>query len=819
MEYQNLINKSNNLVIICSSEYKDYLINYFSSLNVLKNIIYKTESEVVKDLIGSYDKLARIKLAQEKNISSELAEIKLKNSLLVSERYNKDSSKIKELLDIKCKYSKYLKKNALINNLYKNKPVLIINSFSLSDEFEIAINILREITSNIEYVYTYQDLNKKIDVLEFTNYKEEILFLLNKVAQLVEAKVDPSKIKIHLSNEYHNYALELFGLANIKLNISKSNSLSDYEITKNIIKLLEDYLDEKIDIAFIKIIEKYEKINNPIFDNIINIFNSYLKYDYLLRDIYDDLVYSFDTTKYAVDYSGGIQVINIQNAKIADDDYVFLVGLNQDVFPKSFKDEEYLLDFERVELGLMTSAIKNKTVTNKIIEILKSTNIFYLSYSNVLPAGSVPISSIVSKLSIEAQVEIKKQTNDPLVSYSAKIDEIALGKHLDLFYKYDVKSLELYTLYNMYMNNSYKKYDSSFSKISQELLNEYLKDGITLSYTAIDKYNKCGFLFYIENVLKISRISNEESLFIGNLIHHLLYSVLKEEEVSDLKEFLKKKVDEYVQEESISLSVKDEFFINKYIDTLINLLDFIKRHQEASEFKIFGLEKEFSIILDLDHPVTLKGKIDKILTLDINQTKYAIVVDYKTGSTDFDLNRVAHGLNMQIMFYFYFLNNFSSETYEFAGGYLQGVMPSNTFGFLENKTYFDQLYNHFKLEGYSNESKDILRKIDKDIEEESKYINGIKFKSDGEFYAYSLNRVIDSLKFKKLLKLTEDNIYSTSKKIINGEFKINPKLIAKSFDSCQYCNYKDLCYRSNSDYEELKDYKGFEFLEDTDDSN
>lgn len=819
MEYQNLIKKYDNIVIICSGDYRDDLINYFSSLNVLKNIIYKTEVEVVKDLIGSYDKLARIKLAHEKSISSELAEIKLKNSLLVSETFPNDSSKINELQEIKKDYSKYLKKNTLINNLYKNKPILIINSNSTSDEFELALNILKELTSSIEYIYTNEDLNKKLDVFEFTNYKEEILFLLNKVARLVETGVDPNKIKVHLPSEYESYALELFGLANIKLNISKSRTLSDYEITKDIIKLLQDNLDEKLDVAFTKILGNYVNSNNPILVKIINIFNSYLKYDYTLKDIYDDLIYTLNNTKNKYEYSGGIKVINIQNALIAEDDYVFLVGLNQDIFPKSFKDEEYLLDFERVELGLMTSATKNKIVTDKIIQILKSTNIFYLSYSNILPDGSVPISSIISKISVEAKVEIKKQHNELLVSYSKKIDEIALGKHLDLFYKYDVTSVDLYTLYNMYPNNSYKEYDNSFSKVSNELLNKYLKDGITLSYTAIDKYNKCGFLFYIENVLKISRVSNEESLFIGNLIHHLLYCVLQEEEVSNLKEFLKNKVDEYVQIEAIALSVKDEFFINKYIDTLIYLLDFIQKHQESSEFNIFGLEKEFSIVLDLDHPVTLKGKIDKILTLDINQTKYAIVVDYKTGSTDFDLNRVAHGLNMQIMFYFYFLNNYSLDTYEFAGGYLQGVMPSNTFGFLENKTYIDQLNDHFKLEGYSNSSKDILRRIDKDIEVESKFVKGIKFKSDGEFYSYSLNRVIDTERFKKLLKLTEDNIYSTSKKIMNGEFDINPKLIAKSFDSCQYCNYRDLCFRSNSNYKELKDYKEFEFLEDSDDSN
>lgn len=815
MDFKNVVNKISQfekVLLICSPNLKDKLISHFSILFSLKNIVYKTKSEVVNDLLGVYEILGRLSLQKEKNISPELAKILLNNSLLVSEDMVIYSNKVKELIEIKKRFNKYLRKNELISNLYSSRQIIIVDEYDDNDKFFKAKDILKSISSNIVYLYTNDNKHKDIEILEFKDYKEEVLFALKKIANLLESGVDANKIKIQIPNEYLNYANEVFTLSNISLNINSSSSLKEFEITKNIINELNLLLNENIDDAFRRVLEKYASYDNPILEKIVNIFNKYLKYDLKLEEIIADINFEFSNSKYSKKYIGGINVCNILENVVEEDDYIFILGFNQDVFPKTFKDEEYLLDFERKELGLLLSSDKNKALNEKVINTLNSINNLYLSYNATLNLASIA-------LKLGSNLKIEKKENDYNVSYSKKLDEIALGKHLDLYFKYDIRSDALSKLYNMYPINNYKKYDNKFTGVNDEFYNLYLKDGITLSYTAIDKYNNCGFLFYLENVLKIRRVSNEESIFIGNLIHHLLYSVLNEDEIVDLKCFMNNVLKEYCLNEEISLNAKDEFFINKYIDTLLYLLDFISLHSKNSEFKIFGLEKEFCLDLDFDIDVKLKGKIDKILTLEINQQKYAIVVDYKSGSTDFDLNRVVHGLNMQIMFYFYFLNKTYANEFEFAGGYLQGVMPNSTFTFDSKKTYLDQLYEHFKLEGYSSSNIEVLKKIDKDIENESKFIKGIRFTKDGDFHHYSKSKVLSKKQFEKLYKLTEEIISTSTKNILSGIFLINPKKIGNSIDSCKYCPYKDICFREEKDYEILTDYKDFKFLEDEDDSN
>src|SRR5690606_36765032 len=98
-------------------------------------------------------------------------------------------------------------------------------------------------------------------------------------------------------------------------------------------------------------------------------------------------------------------------------------------------------------------------------------------------------------------------------------------------------------------------------------------------------------------VIKIKRIGNESSLFIGSLNHEILDKVINETEVEDSRSFANNDVSEYGRTNKLDLTKKDEFFINKHINVLEELLKFIKMQTDNSEFKVFGLEKEFHLVL------------------------------------------------------------------------------------------------------------------------------------------------------------------------------------------------------------------------------
>ena len=187
--------------------------------------------------------------------------------------------------------------------------------------------------------------------------------------------------------------------------------------------------------------------------------------------------------------------------------------------------------------------------------------------------------------------------------------------------------------------------------------------------------------------------------------------MLSETEIDDIDAFLEESAAEYVNETGKQLTAREKYFVKKYRDILDKLYRFMQKQRETCAFSVYGLEKEFEV--PLGDGIILKGKIDKIMTATLGEKTYAIVIDYKSGNTEVDLNNVVHGLDLQLPIYFYLLNNSGGEEFHFAGMYLQRVLPSSVFARKEGKTFEEQLREYFRLKGYTNGGESVLRLIDR----------------------------------------------------------------------------------------------------------
>ena len=75
------------------------------------------------------------------------------------------------------------------------------------------------------------------------------------------------------------------------------------------------------------------------------------------------------------------------------------------------------------------------------------------------------------------------------------------------------------------------------------------------------------------------------------------------------------------------------------------------------------------------------------------------------------------------------------------------------------------------------------------------------------------SKIFDKDVIQNILNLVNDKIYLVSNKIIDREFEINPKKIGiKNLISCEHCNYKEICYMTEENIINLKEYKNLEFL-------
>jgi (p)ppGpp synthase/HD superfamily hydrolase len=175
--------------------------------------------------------------------------------------------------------------------------------------------------------------------------------------------------------------------------------------------------------------------------------------------------------------------------------------------------------------------------------------------------------------------------------------------------------------------------------------------------------------------------------------------------------------------------------------------------------------------------------------------KIAVLIDYKTGNTDIDLGYIKDGINLQLPVYLYLVNE-ELKNVVFAGFYLQKLI---------NKDNKD-----LKLEGYSNSNVHILSMFDKSYEN-SNLVKSLKVTKSGNFYSYS--KILSDDEIKKIIELTNESIDKSIKNIEDVKFDINPK-ISDDFDSCKYCPFNDLCFKTNDDYIEIK--KDLTFLKGED---
>ena len=78
-------------------------------------------------------------------------------------------------------------------------------------------------------------------------------------------------------------------------------------------------------------------------------------------------------------------------------------------------------------------------------------------------------------------------------------------------------------------------------------------------------------------------------------------------------------------------------------------------------------------------------------------------------------------------------------------------------------------------------------------------IKGLRFKKDGSFY--STSKVLSNEEMNNLIIKVNEIIDDVIKNIVEGNFKINPKVLGGKNIACTYCKFKDICFKTKDDEE------------------
>lgn len=752
--------------------------NEYNKINILEQLTKEKKfnnnkffsfKELKKKLFFDYDNRAIFFIMKNYNVNIDIAKIYLENMYFLK---NIDDKKVRFLMDVKKRLdeNKLLIYNEEFKRYINNQEVIIYGADELLNQDKLILN-------GINYkVINKENKNNEVNIYEAKDINEEVEFVVTNISKLINEGKNVNNIKIIASKEYNKYLEFYFGLFNIPINIESENSFYSSNIASKFLKLYDNLSIEE---AIVKL------TNEKNINDLINIVNkSVLVEDKTLRKefIIEDLKqYKMKNESYK-----DAVTLHLLDEEFSDEDYVFLLGFNIGNYPKIYKDEDFFSDNVKSNLGLDTSVERNRIEKKKCVNAIKNIHNLIITY-NLYNGEKV---SYPSALIEENNYDVLKVQIDRSISYSRLYSSICYAKDLDNLYKYNDEGKYL-SMYQNNLNISYREFNNKYTKIDKNLLKERLASGFTLSYTSLESFNECGFKYYLSKVMNLDLYLETFKAIIGKIVHHILEIGLE----SDID--IELEISKFIKDLDFLFGARELFYIHKLSKELEFLLKYLKEQENFSSLKTYMFEKELCVYKEYDGiNVIFKGFIDKVMSTKYNDKEVIAVVDYKTGDKNIKLDTLNYGLNIQLPIYLYLLK----KTDEFkdsiiAGFYIERVL-NNVFNIDKNKSLEDLKKENLRLQGYTNSNETIISLLDQNYLD-SKMVKGLKFKKDGSFYASS--KVLSNEDMEKLIITVDEIIDEAIRKIIEGEFFINPKVVNGKNVSCEFCKFKDICFKTKED--------------------
>ena len=533
---------------------------------------------------------------------------------------------------------------------------------------------------------------------------------------------------------------------------------------------------------------------------------------------------------------------------------LYIIGVNDGVLPSASKEEGILSDNDReilLEKGISLASDTRTKIFEEQFLVYTAFTIAeeYLVVTYPLAdfeGKSQRPSIIVHRLkkilpNVKEESEGFKLVNDKYEKISAKLPTlnelmIAIRKN------YDGAEIEDYWkyVYDWYLREAkwkerieyvkkgleYTNLENNISKEKAKKLYEDNKNKISLSVSRLERYAQCPFAYYIQYGLKAKdrKIYEFTAPDLGSFMHEILDEFTNEIKEKDLKwsdlskencrNIINSLVDNQVKNNKSSIlnsSKRYSYFTDRFKRILTKSVMVISEQMKRSDFEIyknelaFGFSKDVnSIKLDLPSGESfyLNGRIDRVDKLNLDGETYLRIIDYKTGSKKFDLNKFYNGLQMQLLVYLDALINNSENIVEnqaMPGAILyfridDPILKSK--GDLTEEEIKSEVLKELKLEGLLLDDVKVVKAMDNTLEPGThSLIIPANMKKAGDL---GKNKALITMEqFELLRKYVNEKMVEICQNMIEGKIDIEPCKENKNI-VCDYCNYSHICQFDSS---------------------
>lgn len=542
-----------------------------------------------------------------------------------------------------------------------------------------------------------------------------------------------------------------------------------------------------------------------------------------------------------------VLVTSIDRMKNPNTKALFILGVNDGVFPSTVSDNALISDYDKEKLNksgvVFDSNFESKVYDEQFLvykAMSSSKSLIYISYPLAdLEGKSLRPSSLIKKIAgifpslkvithvtdtfdtVDLEAMDKNKMFELLIRNMKKVEEDNSWKSVFYFFYNDSDYRE--KLVKAYRA---KSYFNSAGKLSISMANE-LYNSRNYSVSRLEKYSYCPFSFFMTYGLKAKEreVYSFTPLDSGTYSHKILdefskniakdgldWRDISENYISNQIGIISEKIFERSGNYILNTSEKYRYFARGINLRLEKSISRMVRQVREGDFNPNGFEVEFGflgknsippIVVDLDDgkSIKLRGKIDRVDIAEKDGERYCSVVDYKSSARSIDLDRVYNGLQLQLFVYMnaitrlnknkkmkpagLFYSNFNSKIsrIENHGEYMN----------LDSKDFVDRDLSENLLSGLVIKDRDVVKLFDKNLENngtKSKVVS-VQMTKDGKFNSNSTKgltideyEIVDRFVIEKSREICED-IYS-------GNIDIMPAKFSNSVP-CDYCEYISVC--------------------------
>ena len=730
-------------------------------------------------------------------------------------------------------------KRDLSQNILVKYLISILDVFSKNWTYDSVINYIKSGFTNIsqEDIYLLENYALEWNVRGSLWYKQDWNFR--------DADEKGEEQIAHLNELRRNIVNPL-----VKLKNNLSGKKSAKQISENLYKFfienkIDEILAEKInklnEAQEVSISAEYEtswKIIMQVLDEIVLVFgDENITFETYMQILKTGLGESkLGTIPMAQDE---VTVGDVDRSRSHKIKIVFIIGLNDGMFPGTTKAEGFLNDADRqkiLEKGIELAKGTVDRIYEDNFNIYKAFTTaeekMYLSYSSSDMEGKSLRQSIL--VSRTKKIFTKLQEESDIIQRKSEIctkqntfEELLInlrdfrdGKEIDPIW---------FKIYNIFDNDTEWKpklesaikalsYTNVPEKITKENVEKMYGDVLKTSVSRLEQYSSCPFSYYLKYGLKLNEKEtfNLEAVDTGTFMHDVIdsfFARLDEQEIN-----IKQITDEEI-EEIVTDIIQDKLNLNKnYIYTVsakykilagrlkkvvTTSMKYIVQSIKQSEFEVFGHEIEFggkgqykpiTVKTDDGKRVEIIGKIDRVDILKNPDGTYVRIIDYKSSIKNIDLNQVVSGLQLQLLTY---LNETCKVEDFLPAGVLYFNLSNPSISSEKNMTdeeIENKIKQEFKMKGLILADVNIIRKMDTKIDETgTSTIIPAGIKKDGEINNLKTS-AISKEQFNYLQKYMNKLIKQISESILAGNIEVKPYYNTKlKTTPCTYCKYRSIC--------------------------